>query len=94
MMSFTYTSIHFPHPREDRVLHHHSPDIHTSIHFPHPREDVKKSVLSGDPLLLQSTSLIRGKTLNQDIRCVPLRTSIHFPHPREDLVCLCGMSTI
>ena len=36
--------------------------------------------------ILQSTSLIRGKTDCRFQFCFSGRTSIHFPHPREDRV--------
>ena len=59
-----YSSIHFPHPREDGWAGFNRKRRDSSIHFPHPREDPadrKEIEGMGD---LQSTSLIRGKTSN------------------------------
>ena len=56
------TSIHFPHPREDPQNIHLTRCCSTSIHFPHPREDKVCPKCPICPEILQSTSLIRGKT--------------------------------
>ena len=56
----------------------------TSIHFPHPREDHPGERQLNLRRILQSTSLIRGKTFYADRSDHAAYTSIHFPHPRED----------
>ena len=55
-------SIHFPHPREDKGDSVTTDILCPSIHFPHPREDLYANVDTGVVRILQSTSLIRGKT--------------------------------
>ena len=55
-------SIHFPLAREDKMKAPVCTGKYASIHFPLAREDVVGTSAKFDALMLQSTSLLRGKT--------------------------------
>ena len=59
-------------------------DSVASIHFPLAREDLV-SEFGGKTNALQSTSLLRGKTIPVLLLSPPHDASIHFPLAREDL---------
>ena len=76
-------SIHFPLAREDFALIVISDAFVASIHFPLAREDVSFP-LHDCIELLQSTSLLRGKTFFFANFLPCIHASIHFPLARED----------
>ena len=57
-----------------------------SIHFPLAREDVINSEAQRRANVLQSTSLLRGKTQHSIINTARQDASIHFPLAREDRI--------
>ena len=79
-----FTSIHFPHPREDSSMLQGVYGFETSIHFPHPREDSgqKRNLLVQRHFNPLPSS--EGRRDPLVIRIADHATSIHFPHPRED----------
>ena len=79
-----FTSIHFPHPREDSSMLQGVYGFETSIHFPHPREDSgqKRNLLVQRHFNPLPSS--EGRRIDGGYRCIIAFTSIHFPHPRED----------
>ena len=82
-------SIHFPLAREDAWASCCSDTASASIHFPLARED-KLYLLTFLPLkVLQSTSLLRGKTNSSLLPGQNYVASIHFPLAREDVICDC-----
>ena len=78
-------SIHFPLAREDPSCPNSSTTQHASIHFPLAREDQQSDVPFLVVAKLQSTSLLRGKTILIQIIHIPRIASIHFPLAREDV---------
>ena len=78
-------SIHFPLAREDwRSPFLYFKGNYASIHFPLAREDRKELPLQQIRGMLQSTSLLRGKTNVGRGRSGEYGASIHFPLARED----------
>ena len=64
-----HASIHFPLAREDMLRILASMPWDASIHFPLAREDMLTIFFSDDVFMLQSTSLLRGKTANFTKNC-------------------------
>ena len=62
LFDFSDASIHFPLAREDARPQPRFRTDDASIHFPLAREDIANIYIAGDWSMLQSTSLLRGKT--------------------------------
>ena len=62
-MFFNHASIHFPLAREDNSMTFYDLILGASIHFPLAREDNIQANKKLFSTVLQSTSLLRGKTL-------------------------------
>ena len=77
-------SIHFPLAREDWNAVPRATGRCASIHFPLAREDITYQTENGRRYVLQSTSLLRGKTMWGEVTHAPYGASIHFPLARED----------
>ena len=87
-----FASIHFPLAREDpRDVPFIVQPTEASIHFL-LRGKTSPLLCFLCPLMLQSTSLLRGKTVIQNRECIVELASIHFPLAREDGV-MWGSST-
>ena len=85
-----FSSIHFPHPREDRTVG----VLFLCVKFLQSTSLIRGKTLLLIPLSesahLQSTSLIRGKTAFIGGEYAETISSIHFPHPREDQQNICS----
>ena len=81
-------SIHFPLAREDPLCICIHSRLNASIHFPLAREDFMMFAIIVPAVMLQSTSLLRGKTFQNMYKSPGRRASIHFPLAREDFLSL------
>ena len=72
---------------EGRHTIHHLPHFlpFASIHFPLAREDEERLLKKVKVIVLQSTSLLRGKTYTDLLLSFTVDASIHFPLAREDI---------